>query len=575
MKVSFFVKVYLPLGEYIDSGYSPKGEYTLLTTKNMKYYLSILFFSIFGASLFAQTYTRQDSLRGALSPLRTCFDVTHYDLNLRLNIPQKSIAGHNTISYIAKTDFQQLQLDLFANMSLDSVVFRGKKLLFEREGNAFFVRFPQIQVKGSQQKLTVYYHGVPRAAVNPPWDGGFSFRKDKNGNDWIGVSCEGIGASLWFPNKDHLSDEPDSVRIYCEVPNGLTCVANGRETGRRKTADGYTGFEWRVSYPINNYNITLNVGKYSHFADTFVSTIDGEQLALDYYVLDYNTKQAKKHFAQVKPMLACFEKYFDKYPFWRDGYALVETSYWGMEHQGAIAYGNNYKNNKWGFDFIIIHESGHEYFGNSLSVNDHAEMWIHEAFTTYVEALYLECTQNYEVALAYLQEQKKKIYNISPMLGDMDINHTEWEGADIYYKGTWLLHSLRNTINDDKVWFSTIKNFYKQHKISMLNTQQVIDFFEKETGRKLAPIFYQYLKHPKPPRLSYQLVKENDTTCLQFRWWAEQPHFNMPMKFKLKGDKTYQTIYPTSEVQRIALGKKDVQEVIFAEELFYFILVQD
>src|SRR5690606_34322216 len=272
---------------------------------------------------------------------------------------------------------------------------------------------------------------------------------------WIGVACEGIGASLWWPNKDHLSDEPDSMRMSYTVPSGLMAVGNGIFRNQKDLGNGFTQFDWFVHYPINNYNVTVNIAKYAHLEDTYRSK-DGDTLALDYYILENNADTARAHFKQVIPMLACFEESYGKYPFWKDGYALVETPYWGMEHQGAIAYGNEYENNAFDFDFIIVHESAHEYWGNSVSVNDHGEMWIHEAFTTYAEALYLECRDDYKTSVAYLLTQKPNIKNQLPILGPIGVNYSGWEDADMYYKGSWMLHSMRNTIDNDALWHKTI-----------------------------------------------------------------------------------------------------------------------
>jgi aminopeptidase N len=520
-------------------------------------------------------YTKQDSLRGSLSPLRTCFDVVHYDLNLRVDIDNQAISGYNKISYKVLQPFQKLQLDLFENLAIDSIVADNKKLNFVREGKAFFVEFatPQtITATGICNSLAVYYHGKPTIAVNPPWDGGFTFAKDKQQRTWLGVSCEGIGASIWYPNKDHLSDEPDSMRIYCEVPKGLICVANGNLKSQKNTSDNFTGFEWKVSYPINNYNVTLNIANYAQIKDIYVSGKD--TLQVDYYVLDYNKTKAEKHFQQAKTMLACFEKYFGKYPFWQDGYALVETPYWGMEHQGAIAYGNNYKNLEEGFDFILIHESGHEYFGNSLSVNDHAEMWIHESFTTYTETLYMEYTKGYKEALKYLWKQRKNIANVTPMLGHLGVNYDGWVGSDIYYKGTWLLHSLRNTIDNDSIWFATLKEYAEKFKISQVTTEQTISFFSEKTGKNLLPIFNQYLRYAKPPKLVYYLSQDKKNTILHYRWQADEADFAMPMKVKnSEFANQYQTIFPTKDFQTLTL-KGNVENPQFAEELFYFELLK-
>jgi aminopeptidase N len=327
----------------------------------------------------------------------------------------------------------------------------------------------------------------------------------------------------------------------------------------------YTEFEWFVSYPINNYNITLNIADYANFKDVYTAG-DGEKLDLDYYVLKPNLEKAKVHFKQVKPMLACYEKYFGKYPFWKDGYALVETPYWGMEHQSAVAYGNNYKTNEYGFDFIIIHESGHEYFGNSLSCNDHAEMWIHESFTTYMEALYVECTQGYEKSIKYLAKQKAGIRNTEPLIGPLGVNYSQPD-SDIYYKGTWMLHTLRNVVNDDKIWFETLKGLTAKFNISQVTTEQIISYFNEKTGKNLSSIFDMYLRTTQIPTLQYQLTpKENNTIELRYRYTDATD--SMPIKAGF-GLTSYEMITPNNEWQTKIFQKVAGQEFKIATELYY------
>ena len=363
-------------------------------------------------SLVAQPFTSADSLRGSLRPERTCFDVHFYNLELKVDPETKSIAGFNEIHFKAVNDFDRMQIDLFAEMEIDRILLDETELEFERKHNAVFIDFPEQIPGGTLEFITVEYHGTPRVAKMPPWDGGFVWKKDKNDKPWVGVACEGIGASLWWPLKDHLSDEPDSMAFTTIVPSDLVSVSNGHLVKQEEREEGWTAWTWRVSYPINSYNVTVNIADYAHIEDTYTNA-SGEH-ELDYYVLSYNEEKATEHFKQVGPMLKIFEDAFGEYPFWKDGYALVETSYWGMEHQGAVAYGNKYKNNSHGWDYIIIHESGHEWWGNSVSCPDHAELWIHESFCTYSEAVYMERRFNYEKAVDYLRGHRMKIANLSP-----------------------------------------------------------------------------------------------------------------------------------------------------------------
>jgi aminopeptidase N len=534
----------------------------------MRFIILLLAITSWGSLHAQHTFTRQDSLRGTLSPLRSCYDVTYYDLNVRVKPETKTISGYNEIQFKALSSFNEIQIDLFENMVIDQIIYQDYPLAFTREGNAVFIRFGQMVQQGTQGSIKVYYQGAPIVAARPPWDGGFTWTTDKEGRPWIAVSCEGIGASLWWPNKDHLSDEPDSMRIYCEVPESLMCVANGNLISTQKVPGAYKGYEWKVSYPINNYNVSLNIAHYAHFNDVYVSQKD--TLALDYYVLTYNLDKAKAHFEQVKPMLACYEQLFGPYPFWNDGYAMVETPYWGMEHQSAVAYGNNYKNNEWGFDFIIIHESGHEYFGNSLSVADHAEMWIHEAFTTYAEALYLECVSggDFKKSIAYLETQKKRIANKEPILGPMGVNYHHWKDSDMYFKGTWMLHTLRSVVADDQRWFATIKKYTETFKRSIVNTEQTIDFFSRETGKNLRPVFNQYLRYAAIPKLKYYTEKKGKKLTFFYRWEAAEPGFNMPVKVRFADEAPYIEIKPGTSFKSISVKGKEPK---FATELYYFV----
>lgn len=536
----------------------------------MKIKLIFILFIFSIGYIQAQEYTRQDSLRGKLSPLRTCFDVKFYDLQVRVNPETKFIKGYNAIHYQVVEDFDKLQIDLFENMQIEKIVHSGKELKYKREGNATFIDFAEKQKKGTKSFFTVYYSGNPRVAVNAPWDGGFSWSKDQQGNTWIGVSCEGLGASVWFPNKDHLSDEPDSMRIACEVPSDLICVANGNLRKETKLEDKYTRYDWFVSYPINNYNVTLNIAKYAHFADTYTAQ-DGEKLALDYYVLPYNLEKAKKQFEQVKPMLACYEKYFGKYPFWKDGLALVETPYLGMEHQSAVAYGNQYKQGYLGmdisgtgiglnFDYIIIHELGHEYWGNSVSCKDHAELWIHESFCTYTEALYVECLYGKEKAETYIYGYRNGISNDKPMVADFDVN-AETSG-DIYPKGANFLHTLRNVVGSDKLWFEILYGISQDFKIKNTDTQELMQYISKKSKMDMKNIFTQYLMKPDVPTFQYKITDKT----LEYKWLASHQGFDMPIKIIADGKEIL--LKPTTTWQKLKLNSNK-DEIKFKEKDYY------
>ncbi|WP_460671555.1 M1 family metallopeptidase [Larkinella ripae] len=539
-----------------------------------KWLVAVLAFFSF-TPLFAQQtqqpsepepFTRQDSLRGSLRPERICYNVGFYNLNLTVNPATKSIAGSNTILYRVRNPFKRMQIDLFENLTIESIRQDGEALRYTREGNAVFVTMKDPQEKGDVKELKITYHGKPREAVNPPWDGGFSWSKDSTGKDWVGVSCEGLGASSWWPCKDHLSDEPDSMRMTFRVPRGLKAISNGRLLRQQEVDDNQTEFTWEVSYSINSYNVTFNLGDFVAVRDQYRSR-DYKYLDLNYYVLRYNSDKAVKHFEQVIGMLDCYEWYFGHFPFWRDGYNLVETPYLGMEHQSAIGYGNKYQNNAFGFDPILIHESAHEYFGNSLSCSDPAEMWIHEAFATYMESIYVENTDGYPSMIKYLMTQKPLIKNKYPMMGPKGVNY-QHKDTDIYYKGSWLLHSLRCIVDDDNVWFMALRQVALQRKHSIVTTKQIIDILCQETNIDLRPVFDQFLNYAAPPVLEYKVTEKGDFIEVQHRWIAGAYGFNMPLKYRFAFG-PWHTLFTTREWQT-TLIRRSSGWLNFGYELQYF-----
>lgn len=520
-----------------------------------------------------QAFSRADTLRGSLRPERSSFDVTFYGLDLAVDPERKHLAGHVDIAYRITAPTRRIQLDLYRNMVIERIAAAdGTALRYQRDGDAFFVDFPELQPTGRQGQLRVYYHGQPVEANNPPWDGGFVWTRDERGRPWIGVACEGDGASLWWPNKDHLSDEPDSARISVSVPEGLICVANGNLVGESREG-GRHRFEWAVSYPINNYNITLNIGHYAHFSDKYYAR-DGSVLPLDYYVLDYELRRAREHFKQTQQVLAAYEHYLDKYPFWNDGFALVETPYLGMEHQSAIAYGNRYLRGYLGgmipegmdWDYIIVHETGHEYFGNSISVSDLAEMWIHESFTTYLESLFVEYIYGYDEAVDYLLSQRPYVNNREPILGPLGVNWDEWESSDHYFKGAWVLHTLRHALADDERWFGLLKSFYREHARQQVSTADVISYFNRESGRDWTAFFEQYLAYPTLPVLRYRLQPGPKGLQVSYRWRADVAGFAMPVRIGKPGQ--YTTVEPvTHEWRTVTLPRIKAADFRVATDL--------
>jgi aminopeptidase N len=495
----------------------------------------LLFLSVISLSASAQNFTRRDSLQGGLRPERTNFDVQRYDLNIKVDPDRRYINGYNDVTFKVLTVTSRIQLDLFENMQVDSIVFKGKKLQYKRDNDAVFINFPTNLKALSEEKLRFYYSGKPVVAKNAPWDGGFVFSKDEDGKHWIAVAVQGTGASLWFPVKDHQTDEPDrGASVKVAVPNGLMNVSNGRFTGKEDLKNGYTRWDWEVKNPINNYTITLNIADYAHIHDN----LNG--LDLDYYVLRNNEQIARKHFEEVKPMLECFQGKFGQYPFHEDGYKLVETPYLGMEHQSAVAYGNKFKKGYMGydmsmsgvgmlFDYITIHESGHEWFGNSITSKDIADMWIHEGFTTYSETVFVECRYGYDKAMQYINGQRRNVANDKPVIGIFGVNK---EGSgDMYFKGALMLNTLRHIINDDAKWWSILLKYSETYKKQVIDTETVVAFFNKESGMNLAPVFNQYLKHRNIPLLQLRMNGKR----LEYRWKTDEANFEMPVEVIAEG----------------------------------------
>ncbi len=502
-----------------------------------------------------QSFSKAEYQHGKLTPLRTCFDVTKYEITIKVEPDKKIISGNNAITFKAVNDFKKLQLDLFSVMQIDSIIFNNKKLLFTRDSNVTFVDMGTTLKKNSIHTLTVFYKGNPPIAKKAPWDGGVVWAKDSNGFDWVGLACEGLGASCWLPCKDHLTDEADTMVMHLIVPENLTGVSNGKLLSTQQFENGFKQFNWMVCNPINNYNITINIGNYAHIHDVYQSKYNStqKQLNLDYYVLKENEEIAKAHFQQVKPMLDCFELRFGVYPFWKDGYKLVETPYWGMEHQSCVSYGNGYENNRWGFDFIIVHESGHEWFGNSLSCNDPAEMWIHESFTTYSETIYMECRQSYEASLQYLKEQRQNIQNKQPIIGPYDVYFHGRKDNDIYYKGAWILQTLRSTIDNDEKWFKLMRELNDTFLRSNVSTEQIIQFFNDKTGRRWDQFFKQYLYTTQIPVFEYKIIDVGKRLELHYRWANTVKLFELPIKVIVTKEK-YDFVTPTRKWQVLDLN---------------------
>ncbi len=511
---------------------------------------------ISGAQAPEKRFTRADTLRGSNTPQRAWWDAEFYDLHVRVDPRDSTISGYNALTYRVLAPNRavagELQIDLQEPLVVDSIRFGASSVPWRREGNAIFARTPPQQPVGASRTISVYYHGRPPVAKTPPWDGGFVWQRDSLGNRWVATAIEGMGASAWWPTKDFPADEPDSQRVAISLPDSSMNVSNGRLRSVTRGADGWTTWEWFVTSPINNYGIAVNAGRYAHWSEVY----QGETgpLTLDFYPLAYHETAARAQWAQVRPMLGCFEHWFGPFPWYDDGFKLVETPYLGMEHQSAVAYGNRFMNGYLGqdlsgtgnglrWDYIIIHESAHEWWANSLTDRDAADMWIHEAFGTYAENLYTECQQGKAAGAAYVIGQRMTIANDRPIVGSFGVN--EEGSGDMYMKGANVLHTLRTIINDDEKWRSMLRGLQQTFRHQTVSGQQVRDYLAKRAGLDLAAFFAQYLETTMVPLFETRV----SGATLEYRWNHVVSGFAMPMRVQVDGQE--RTITPTTTWQSL------------------------
>ena len=520
----------------------------------------LLIFIITSLHAQQQTFTHQDTLRGSLTNERIWWDLSHYDLSMKVDISNKSIKGTNTITYKVLNENQLMQIDLQPPMKITAVKQDANSLTFRRDGNVYYIKLTKKQQIDSINKITIAYEGIPKESENPPWDDGLTWSKDKNGNDFIATSCQGGGASIWWPCKDHMYDEPEKgVKLSITTPDHLTGVANGRLINIIKNQNKSKTYVWEVENPINNYGVNINIGDFVHFNEKYL----GEQgeLDCDYYVLSYNLEKAKKQFKQAQKMLKAFEYWFGPYPFYEDSFKLVEVPYLGMEHQSSVTYGNQFQNgyngrdlsgSGWGlkFDFIIIHESGHEWFANSITYKDIADMWIHESFTAYAENLYLDYYFGTKASNEYVVGTRLLIRNDRPIIGVYDVNYAG--SGDMYYKGANMLHTLRQVVNDDKKWRSILRGLNSTFYHQTVTTKQIETYLSNSIGLNLTPFFNQYLRSTKIPVLQYR-ISENQ---LLYRWVNIVDNFDIPIKI-LVGEEI-EWIRPTNNWKILPIDSKKI-----------------
>jgi aminopeptidase N len=525
----------------------------------MKRFISLLLiFVTFSHSLAQQSnFSKQDTLRGSITPERIWWDLLHYNLDFKVFPSTKSIEGSNLIRYEVLSENQVMQIDLQPPMKITSVLENNTNLYYRRDGNVYYIQLNKNQHIGAINEITIHFKGAPKISNNPPWDDGFTWEKDNNGTDFIATSCQGGGSSIWWPSKDHMYDEPDQgIELSITAPEHLISVANGRLIKTTENNNKTNTSVWKVVHPINNYGVNINIGDYVHFSEKYKGKKGN--LDCDYYVLSYNLEKAKKQFKEVSRTLEAFEYWFGPYPFYEDSYKLVEVPYLGMEHQSSVTYGNGYQNGYkgidlsgtgWGlkFDFIIVHESGHEWFANNITNIDIADMWIHESFTAYSENLFLDYHFGTEASNAYVTGTRKKIQNDRPIIGNYNVNNSG--SSDMYYKGANMLHTLRQIINNDEKWRSILVGLNKDFYHQTVTTQQIEDYIDKYFKIDLKPFFDQYLRTIKIPTLEYKLENNN----LLYRWSNVVDGFSIPVNVFINSNS--QRIRPTSRWKKLLSDK--------------------
>ena len=530
-----------------------------------------ILFALVITSLYAQqpVFTHQDTLRGSVTNERIWWDLLHYNLSFNVDVENKSLQGKNTITYKVLDEHQLMQIDLQTPMEISDIRQDGKQLNHRRIGNVYFVELDKKQEIDSVYKINIDFKGVPKESKNPPWDDGLTWAKDKNDNDFIATSCQGGGASIWWPCKDHMYDEPDNgTKLSITTPEHLVGVANGRLIDSIVNNNKTKTYIWDVVNPINNYGVNINIGDYVHFSDNY----NGEkgELECDYYILSYNLEKAKKQFKQAHLTLEAFEYWFGPYPFYEDSFKLVEVPYLGMEHQSSVTYGNDFQNGYrgkdlsgtgWGlkFDFIIVHESGHEWFANNITHKDIADMWIHESFTAYSENLFLDYHYGTDASNAYVTGTRKLIKNDRPIIGFYNVNHSG--SGDMYYKGSNMLHTLRQIVNDDEKWRTILRGLNKKFYHQTVTSSQIENYLSEHIGIDLKSFFDQYLRTTKIPTLEYDIKGSK----ILYRWVNVVDDFYMPLKISINGQAEW--IIPHNSWQKFQ--NEEINQSLIVDPNFY------
>lgn len=514
------------------------------------------------------SFTHADTLMGMLSAFRTCYDVLFYHLDIQVLPETKSIKGSNTIRFKVINDFSVFQVDLFANMKIEKIVFHERELSYTREADAVFIKYPGILKKGSVEEIQIFYQGTPQLLDIQNSASGLIWYQDKNGKPWIESVSQGSGASVWWPCKDHLSDKPDSMRISVTVPKGLTDISNGKMLSKTELPGKLTRFEWYVSYPINSYNAVIYIGDYTHFSEEYFNGMD--TLPINYYTMTYNKEKGMEFFMQVKPMLNLFERSFGPYPFKNDGFALVESPY-GMEHQGAVSMGamynppNSSKYDSAGLTNTLWHETAHEWWGNSVTCKDYADFWIHESFATYAEVFARKTFVGIQEAKNYTKNWKPD--NKEPIIGFYNVN--DFHMGDMYSKGARMLITLQNLIKNDSLWFTILRSIQNTFKYQTVTTEDIVHAFNESTKSDYTYLFDQYLRYPAIPELLLRFSKEGSSLFVQYKWKSDVKEFKMPIQVTTSKN-VYAFIFPTTEWKTVELKNMRDKDFRVDTDLGYF-----
>jgi aminopeptidase N len=516
-------------------------------------------------------FSRADTLRGMLSPLRTNYDVLFYHLEIEVSLKDRAIKGTTIMRFKAINTLNRLQVDLYRNMSIQKILHANKELLFFREEDAVFVDFTAQINSGQVEELKIFFQGIPQTPnLDIPMHGGFLWIDDQENEPWLQVVCQGSGASLWWPNKDHLSDEPDSAKIWVTIPADLENISNGILDRKTILPNEKVRYEWRVSYPINNYNITMNVGKFMHERQYLIR--DQDTLQLSYHVKPYH-----KHFLQVldgevRKMLSVYEQYFGRYPFSKDGFSIIESIY-PMEHQSAVCVGGLSDLQNEQFLHLLWHETAHEWWGNHVSCQDMADLWIHESFATYAEALMIEAQDGYDASLEYVNGLQYNVRHERPITGHYNVNDIFYQTEDLYSKGCLMLNTFRHVLNNDKVWFELLRSIQQRFAFQTITAPQLINFINEFTQTDYSYFFEQYLQHKTLPVLELNLRQVSSSLWLEYRWVSPVKNFRMPLSFEAEDRKTT-FIYPTASWQKTILKDTDLYGFEINEHQFFFELRQ-